>query len=167
MISDRPCERCGAIIKDAWHGQKYCAVCKDVAFLEYQKQYNAKRLAVLFDEKPIRYCKICGTALPKDCGNRELCSDECRKISAERVRKEYAKRCRCAEKSQKADVKLTAPKASKNAKLKPLKGKYIGDAFYPTVTVKQPKVGYTQNQIMSMATAQHISYKECAERLGV
>ena len=167
-MTDKPCERCGTIIHNPLVGQKYCAECRVLANKEYQRQYQrelyAKKKAEM-STRPNKHCAICGAEMNTNCGRVKYCSDECRKIARAEYVADYALR-RCIKKYVYAPKPVAVePPNPKPKKSKPLNGKFIGDAFYPDVAVKQPKIAYTYNDIRKMAMAQNITPKECAERI--
>ena len=157
MISDRPCQRCGVIVKDAYHHQKYCPECARIVSLENMRKWSHNKRTTTDTFK----CSVCGIDV-KRTGKRQKYCKACALEAHDEYNRQYM-----TEQTKQLKSDAVSDKPKRKAKPKPLKGKFIGDAFYPTVTVKQPKISYTYNDIRCMATAQHISYKECAERLGV
>ena len=151
------CAKCGVIIENAYSQTRYCKPCAKIVQRETARRYHEAHKTA----PATITCAFCGKEIERTNSNQKYCSD-CREIANREVQKTYKYGHRGREKTKTVKAKA---KAKANGKI--IQGEFKGQAFYPFVTVVQPKTTLTYNQIKQLADKNGVSYAKQARIMGV
>ena len=154
------CAKCGVIIENAYGRTKYCKPCAKIVQRETLKKYQESQKTA----PTTINCALCGKEVKRTSSNQKYCA-ECRE-TANREQQATYKHSMCGAR-YKAKATPAKAKSKKPINGKIIQGEFKGQAFYPFVTVVQPKTTLTYNQVKQLADKNGVSYAKQAMVMGV